>query len=83
MGDAVCHSAETAAAHSALSGAVWRKSSRSTHAGNCVEVAGLSGRTVGIRDSKESGPARTVLVFPAQAWDSFLTGVKAGEFPLL
>jgi Domain of unknown function (DUF397) len=81
--DAVGHSPEIAAAYPALTEAVWKKSTRSTHAGNCVEVAGLSGRTVGVRDSKESGPARTVLVFPAQTWNCFLAGVKAGEFPLL
>jgi hypothetical protein len=80
--DAVGHSNETAAVHPALAEAVWKKATRSTHAGNCVEVAALSGRAVGVRDSKESGPARTVLVFPSQSWDYFLAGVKAGEFPL-
>ncbi|MFF8772719.1 DUF397 domain-containing protein [Kitasatospora sp. NPDC015120] len=57
----------------------WRKSSYSGAQSECVEVAaGLSG-VVPVRDSKDpSGPA---LLFAAEAWDSFLAGVKGGEFP--
>lgn len=82
MPDAVGYSSETAAAQPALAGVEWKKSSWSTHAGNCVEVAGLPGQAVGIRDSKESGPARTVLIFSRPAWDGFLAGIRAREFPL-
>ncbi|WP_329136101.1 DUF397 domain-containing protein [Streptomyces sp. NBC_01476] len=36
---------------------------------------------VPVRDSKNpEGPA---LVFPADAWSAFLTGVRNGEFPSL
>jgi hypothetical protein len=45
----------------------WRKSSYSTNASNCVEVALTS--PVGVRDSKNTGPT---LAFPATAWATFL-----------
>jgi hypothetical protein len=37
---------------------------------------------VGIRDSKENGPGRTVLTFSRPAWNVFLAGVRTGEFDL-
>ncbi|OQS16552.1 DUF397 domain-containing protein [Nocardia donostiensis] len=61
-----------------LSGAKWFKSSRSAGGQDCVEVAHLAGRQVGVRDSKNpSGPA---LVFAASAWDAFLSGAQGGVF---
>jgi hypothetical protein len=60
----------------------WKKSSRSSHAGNCVEVAALPEGAVGVRDSKESGPDRAVLALSRAGWDDFLAGVRAGEFEL-
>jgi hypothetical protein len=64
-----------------LSGAVWRKSTRSGNGGNsCVEVAKNLPDVVGVRDSKDrSGP---VLTFGPEAWADFLAGVKHGEFDL-
>jgi hypothetical protein len=60
---------------------IWRKSSRSTHAGNCVELATLPGSLIGVRDSKQQAdPDRPVLAFPVSAWNIFLKGVLAGEF---
>ncbi|MEV7357697.1 DUF397 domain-containing protein [Kitasatospora sp. NPDC091276] len=61
-----------------LSGASWIKSSHSNNGGDCVEVApGFPGLTP-VRDSKDpEGPA---LVFPADAWSSFVAAVQAGEF---
>ena len=57
--------------------AVWRKSSRSTDQGNCVEMAAL-GTTRAIRDSKNpTGPA---LRFTTAAWSAFTTGICTGEF---
>ncbi|MEV6344279.1 DUF397 domain-containing protein [Actinoplanes sp. NPDC051851] len=61
-----------------LSHAVWRKSIRSGSSGNCVEVASNLPDVVAVRDSKDpSGPA---LTFSPSAWQSFLSGTKAGTF---
>jgi hypothetical protein len=63
-------------------GPLWKKSSQSSHAGNCVEVAALPEGVIGVRDSKESGPGRTVLAFSRAGWDCFLAGIKAGGLDL-
>ena len=56
----------------------WRRSSRCS-ASSCVEVAGLPGGSVAVRDGKS--PDRTpVLIFSPDEWESFISGVKAGEF---
>ena len=62
-----------------LSGAIWRKSTRSdTGGGSCVEVASNLSGVVGVRDSKDrSGPA---LAFSPQSWTEFIGAVKNGEF---
>ena len=63
-----------------LTHAPWHKSTRSTGNGNCVEVAILD-VAVAVRDTKDrSGPA---LVLPTAGWQSFLQGVKSGEFDLI
>jgi hypothetical protein len=64
-----------------LTGADWRKSTRSGNGGSdCVEVAKNLPGVVGVRDSKDrSGPA---LTFGPEAWAAFLAGVKDGEFDL-
>lgn len=54
-----------------LSGASWRKSSRSGgNGGACVEVADNLSDVVGVRDSKD--PGGPVLTFDTQAWRSFV-----------
>ncbi|WP_329007802.1 DUF397 domain-containing protein [Micromonospora rifamycinica] len=54
--------------------AIWRKSSRSSAEGNCVEVAGSLPGGVGVRDSKDTtGP---ILVFSAKSWRNFLSAVR-------
>ncbi|WP_433345632.1 DUF397 domain-containing protein [Micromonospora sp. CA-111912] len=57
-----------------LTGAVWRKSTRSdSNGGACVEVADLRDG-VAVRDSKDkSGPA---LAFDAQGWRTFIDSLK-------
>jgi Domain of unknown function (DUF397) len=55
----------------------WRRSSYSTAASNCVEVA-LSGPAVGVRDSKD--PDGPVLATPVTHWAQFLVEVAAGDF---
>ncbi|MCN0178547.1 DUF397 domain-containing protein [Salinispora arenicola] len=54
-----------------LTGAMWRKSSRSGgNGGQCVEVADNLSGVVGVRDSKDpTGPA---LVFRPTAWRAFV-----------
>jgi hypothetical protein len=56
----------------------WIKSSLSTYNGDCVEVAGLAGETISVRDSKD--PRGAVLSFSAAEWDAFIGGVRDGEF---
>ncbi|WP_328653732.1 DUF397 domain-containing protein [Micromonospora sp. NBC_00330] len=60
-----------------LTGAVWRKSTRSgDNGGNCVEVATNLPGTVAVRDSKDStGP---LLTFTARAWTDFISAAKRG-----
>lgn len=61
-----------------LSGAVWRKSTRSSGSKDCVEVAFLDRDLIGVRDSKNAtGPA---LVFTPGEWDAFTAGIVGGEF---
>lgn len=57
-----------------LSGAVWRKSSRSSSNGQCVEWADL-GDAVAVRDSKDrNGP---VLIFAREEWAGFVEAIRA------
>ncbi|KAA5832102.1 DUF397 domain-containing protein [Saccharopolyspora hirsuta] len=60
-----------------LSALRWRKSSRSSNYGNCVEVA-FSGSAVAARDSKD--PEGGKLVLGVGAWASFLDGLRNGRF---
>ncbi|MFJ3794058.1 DUF397 domain-containing protein [Kitasatospora sp. NPDC090091] len=61
-----------------LSAVSWAKSSYSNNGGECVEVSASLPGLVPVRDSKDpEGPA---LVFPADAWRSFVAGVRTGEF---
>ncbi|MEV4822355.1 DUF397 domain-containing protein [Micromonospora sp. NPDC049274] len=58
-----------------LSGAIWRKSTRSgDNGGDCVEVATNVPGLVAIRDSKDhTGPA---LAFSSENWSTFVTATK-------
>jgi hypothetical protein len=59
-----------------LIGAVWRTASRSATSGNCVEIAHGT-EVVGVRDSKN--PHTDHLTLPAEAWGTFLAGVRSGS----
>ena len=64
---------------SALTGARWRKSSR-TNGGNdaqCVELACLELGTA-VRDSK--APAGPALIFPPRAFTAFMAEATSGSF---
>jgi hypothetical protein len=53
---------------------VWRKSSYSDNAGNCVEVGGGLTDGVAVRDSKNrGGPA---LSFTQSAWSAFIAQLR-------
>lgn len=58
-----------------LSGAVWRKSTRSgDNGGDCVEVATNLPGVVAVRDSKDqAGPS---LTFYATAWEAFVGSAR-------
>ena len=60
-----------------LASAVWRKSTRSSGDGACVEVVMLNAATA-VRDSKD--PAGPALTFAPVQWAAFTGGVRAGEF---
>jgi hypothetical protein len=60
----------------------WFKSSYSGNGGQCVEVAtnlAPARGTVAVRDSKD--PAGPGLAFSPEAWGTFVSGVRGGDFP--
>lgn len=61
-----------------LSGARWRKSTRSNSQGDCVEVADNLVGVVGVRDSKD--PDGPVLSVGPAAWASFVVAARTGTF---
>jgi hypothetical protein len=60
-------------------GSSWRKASRSTYNGNCVEVGTLQDGRVGIRDTKDCGMG-PVLALSRSQWNAFLADVVRGSF---
>ncbi|MDT4994746.1 MAG: hypothetical protein QOC94_3260 [Actinoplanes sp.] len=64
-----------------LTHAQWRKSTRSSSSGNCVEVATNLSGAVAVRDTKDKGTGPVLLFTPAE-WEAFTAGVKDNEFNL-
>ena len=61
-----------------LDGVTWQKSRRSNSSGNCVEMAGLDGGDVAVRNSRHSdGPA---LIYTKAEITAFILGAKDGDF---
>lgn len=58
----------------------WRKSTRSSNNGACVE-ARYASEHVHVRDSKDRDGSQ--LAFTPGDWTAFVEGVKAGEFDLV
>ena len=60
----------------------WQKSSFCRFdSPQCVEVSGLDAPEVMVRDSKLTGKAM-FFVFSREEWQTFIDGVKRGEFDL-
>jgi hypothetical protein len=59
-----------------LSRACWRKSIRSEGSNACVELTGLRGGQVAVRDSKN--PHSGLLAFDRATWTAFAARIKCG-----
>jgi hypothetical protein len=60
-----------------LTDASWRKSTRSSAQGNCVEVADDLPDVIAVRDSKDaSGPA---LCFTPERWSTFVAAARTNR----
>lgn len=56
----------------------WQKSGRSNPSGNCVELAGLPGGDVAVRNSRDPyGPA---LIYTRDELAAFIDGARDGDF---
>jgi hypothetical protein len=56
----------------------WRKSHHSNSQGTCVELAGLPGGGVALRNSRH--PDSPALIYTPAEIDAFIRGAKDGEF---
>jgi hypothetical protein len=60
--------------------AEWSKSSYSSANGQCIQVARNLPGVVAVRDSKN--PDGPKLIFSPADWQTFVSGVKGGDFSL-
>jgi hypothetical protein len=56
----------------------WRKSRHSNSQGTCVELAGLPGGAIAVRNSRH--PDSPALIYSPAEMDAFIRGAKDGEF---
>ncbi len=56
----------------------WRKSRHSNSQGTCVELAGLPGGEIAVRNSRH--PDSPALIYTPAEMDAFIRGAKDGEF---
>jgi hypothetical protein len=56
----------------------WRKSRHSNSQGACVELAGLPGGAIAVRNSRH--PDSPALIYSPAEMDAFIRGAKDGEF---
>jgi hypothetical protein len=56
----------------------WRKSRHSNSQGTCVELAGLPGGDIAVRNSRH--PDSPALIYSPAEIDAFIRGAKDGEF---
>ena len=61
-----------------LRGIHWHKSRRSNSQGACVELGGLSGGEIAIRNSRD--PAGPALLYTRAEIRALIEGVKEGDF---
>lgn len=61
-----------------LAGVCWQKSRRSNSQGACVELAGLPGGDIAIRNSRD--PDGPVLFYTKAEIRALIEGVKEGDF---
>jgi hypothetical protein len=72
------HDARNGMPASDLRDVTWLKSRHSNSQGTCVELAGLPGGDIALRNSRHpDGPA---LIYTPAEIDAFLRGAKDGEF---
>ena len=60
-----------------LARATWRTASYTQGNGSCVEVAGLSGGRIAVRDTKDRGGL--AIVMPTDVWRAFLADTRASD----
>jgi hypothetical protein len=72
------HDAHNGMPASDLPDVTWHKSRHSNSQGTCVELAGLPGGDIAVRNSRDPhGPA---LIYTPAEIDAFIRGAKDGEF---
>jgi len=72
------HEARNGMPASDLGDVTWHKSRHSNSQGTCVELAGLPGGDIAVRNSRDpGGPA---LIYTPAEIDAFIRGAKDGEF---